>query len=65
MTFVGYAPVVAISALTGKKVDRVWEVIDRAYEGYSRMIPTSQLNAWLAEIRETAIPFRRARPSCA
>ena len=53
MTFVGYAPVVAISALTGKKVDRVWEVIDRAYEGYSRMIPTSQLNAWLAEIRET------------
>ena len=53
MTFVGYAPVIAVSALTGKKVDRVWEVIDRAYEGYSRVIPTSQLNAWLAEIRET------------
>ncbi len=53
MTFVSYAPVIAISALTGKKVDRVWEVIDRAYEGYSKVFSTSKLNAWLADIRET------------
>ncbi len=52
MTFVGYAPVVAISALTGKKVDRVWEAINKAYESYSKVIPTSQLNNFLAEIRE-------------
>lgn len=53
MTFVGYAPVIAISALTGRKVERVWEVIDQAYAGYTRTIPTNQLNTWLAEIRET------------
>lgn len=53
MVFVGYAPVIAISALTGKKVDRVWEVIDQAYAGYSTMIPTNQLNTWLGDIRET------------
>ncbi|MDO4290622.1 MAG: ribosome biogenesis GTPase Der [Eggerthellaceae bacterium] len=53
MTFVGYAPVIAISALTGKKVDRVWEVIDQTYAGYTRELSTSQLNAWLADIRET------------
>lgn len=53
MTFVGYAPVIAISALTGKKVDRVWEVIDQVYAGYTRELSTSQLNAWLADIRET------------
>ncbi|WP_165053502.1 MULTISPECIES: ribosome biogenesis GTPase Der [unclassified Adlercreutzia] len=53
MTFVGYAPVIAVSALTGKKVDRVWDVIDQAYAGYSTEISTSQLNAWLAGIRET------------
>ncbi|MBQ9954036.1 MAG: ribosome biogenesis GTPase Der [Eggerthellaceae bacterium] len=53
MTFVGYAPVVAISALTGKKVDRVWEVIDQAYAAYSRVIPTNQLNTFLSQIRES------------
>ena len=52
MTFVGYAPVIAISALTGKKVDRVWEVIDQAYASYSKTIPTNQLNTFLAGIRE-------------
>ena len=53
MTFVGYAPVVAISALTGKSVHRIWGAIDKAYANYSKTIPTNQLNAWLAEIRET------------
>ena len=53
MTFVGYAPVVAISALTGKKVDRIWEAIDKAYENFSQTIPTNKLNTWLSGIRET------------
>ena len=53
MTFVGYAPVVAISALTGKKVDRIWEAIDQAYANYCQTIPTNRLNTWLADIRET------------
>mgnify|MGYP002762031695 FL=1 len=52
MTFVGYAPVIAISALTGKKVDRVWGAIDQAYENFSKTLPTNQLNTWLSGIRE-------------
>lgn len=52
MMFVGYAPVIAVSALTGKKVDRIWDVIDKVYANYSRTIPTSQLNTFLAGIRE-------------
>lgn len=52
MMFVGYAPVIAISALTGKKVDRVWEAIDGCYAAYGRKIPTNRLNTWLTEIRE-------------
>lgn len=52
LTFVGYAPVIAISALTGKKVDRIWEAIDVAYDNFSQTIPTNRLNTWLAEIRE-------------
>lgn len=53
MTFVGYAPVIAISALTGKKVDRIWTALDTAYENFSQSIPTNKLNTWLADIRET------------
>ncbi len=53
MMFVGYAPVIAISALTGKNVHRIWDAIDTAFENFSKTIPTNRLNAWLAEIRET------------
>lgn len=53
MTFVGYAPVVAISALTGKKVDRIWEAVDAVYANFSQTIPTNKLNTWLSGIRET------------
>ena len=52
MMYVGYAPVVAISALTGKNVHRIWGAIDTAYANYSKSIATNKLNAWLAEIRE-------------
>ena len=52
MTFVGYAPVVATCALTGKSVHRIWEAVDVAYENFCKNIPTNQLNVWLGEIRE-------------
>ncbi len=53
MTFVGYAPVVATCALTGKKVDRIWDAVDKAYAGFSQTIFTNKLNSWLSSIRET------------
>ena len=53
MTFVGYAPVVATCALTGKKVDRIWDAVDKAYAGFSQAISTNKLNSWLSSIRET------------
>ena len=53
MTFVGYAPVVAICALTGKKVDRIWSLIDEAYANYAKTIPTAQLNSFLSGIHES------------
>lgn len=53
MMYVGYAPVVAISALTGKNIQRLWTAIDQAFQNYCQTIPTNQLNVWLAEVRET------------
>lgn len=52
LMFVGYAPTVAISALSGKKVGRIWDAVDEAYQNFSQTIPTSKLNAWLQEVRE-------------
>lgn len=52
LMFVGYAPVVAISALSGKNVHRIWKAIDESYANYSKTISTSRLNNWLQDIRD-------------
>ena len=53
LTFVGFAPIVSMSALTGKNVQRIWDVIDTSYDHFAGTIPTSKLNNWLTEIRES------------
>jgi ribosome-associated GTPase EngA len=50
--FVGYAPVLRISALTGKGVHRIFDAVDRVYGNYMREISTSTLNKLLTELRE-------------
>ena len=61
MTFVGYAPVVTISALTGKRVDRVWSALNKAYANYTQVIPTNRLNTWLGGIREEGHTVRKGK----
>ena len=50
--FVGFAPVLKISALTGRGVDRIWSAIDLAYANYTREISTSALNKLLTDMRD-------------
>ncbi len=52
LNFVGYAPVLKISALTGRGVSRIWDAVDVAFANYSQEISTSQLNKLLTEMRE-------------
>lgn len=52
MMFVGFAPVISISALTGKGVSRIWGAVDTAFENYSKRVSTSKLNIWLEGLRE-------------
>lgn len=61
MTFVGYAPKVSAVAKTGKNAENVWLALDRAYENYCKTLPTSALNNWLAEIRETGHTISKGR----
>lgn len=52
LTFVSYAPVQAISALTGRSVHRLWDIIDAVDANHAKHVSTSKLNAFLAEIRD-------------
>lgn len=51
--FIGYAPVVRVSALKGTGVHKVLPMVRTVYEGYTRTISTSKLNALLTELRAT------------
>lgn len=51
LMFVGYAPVIALSALTGKNLQNIWAHINHAYQNYTGSIPTNKLNVWLEDIR--------------
>jgi GTP-binding protein len=50
--FISFAPVVRVSALTGRGQDKIWDAVDAAYASYKRTISTSQLNKLLTELRD-------------
>ena len=43
-------PVVTLSALDGKGVDRLMQAVTSAYEVWNKRVPTAALNRWLEEI---------------
>lgn len=49
LAYMPYAPVLFISAQTGQRVDKLFELIGAVYEQNHMRIPTGQLNAILAE----------------
>ncbi|MBR2682123.1 MAG: ribosome biogenesis GTPase Der [Atopobiaceae bacterium] len=53
MTFAPWAPSLNISALTGRAIDKVFEVTVRVAENRSQQIPTPKLNTLLTQLRET------------
>ncbi len=53
----GHVPVASVSALTGQRVLRVFELVDRVYEQWTRRIPTSKVNEFLDQaLRELPPP---------
>ncbi len=51
-----YSPVLKTSALTGKKVGRIFDLVDKVYENYTRKIKTKELNRFLDEIKKKNPP---------
>ena len=52
----GYCPVLKLSAFTGKGIPKLFKVIDRIYENYSRKIKTNELNNFLNQIKKKNPP---------
>lgn len=62
--FASWAPVLAISAKTGSKLNRLPALVARALANRRTRVPTGQLNRWLAEWQaEHPPPSRRGRSS--
>ena len=47
-SFMSYAPMLFVSALTGQRVDKLYELINHVAEQNARRIPTGMLNDMLA-----------------
>ncbi len=50
------APLITVSAKTGRGLDRLHEAIMRAYEMWNRRVTTAQLNRWLSGMMEAHPP---------
>ena len=58
---VNYAPVLTISALTGKKVGKIFDAVERVEENFRKKISTGKLNRFLEELTKRYPPpvYRR------
>jgi len=54
--FLGFAPAATISALTGQRVHKVFEMVDEVYDQYQRRIGTGQLNKIFERALEKNVP---------
>ncbi len=58
---VDYAPVLTISALTGKKVGKIFDAVERVEENFRKRLSTGKLNRFLEELTKRHPPpvYRR------
>lgn len=61
MDFVAYAPLLFISALTGKKVIKILDMAEEVYNNGKKRISTSRLNEFLNRVNENHPPLSRKK----
>jgi GTP-binding protein len=61
LDFVNYAPLLSISALTGKRVVKILEIAEEVYRNGCQKIQTSRLNKFLAWMNERHPPLSRSK----
>jgi GTPase len=61
--FLSFAPVLTVSARTGRRVDRIFSVVEGVYRQFAQRIGTGPLNRILeTAIQKNAPPLHRGRP---
>ncbi len=61
MKFLDYAPVVRISALTGERVSKLLETVDRVADARRRRVPSAELNRLVAAVTAANPPVSPGR----
>lgn len=63
MKFLAYAPIVYCSAITGSRVQRIFQLIDQTYESFKLRVPTGELNRFFNEMmRYHPPPVHKGKP---
>lgn len=57
--FASHLPLLRVSALTGRGIDRILPLVDNAFSEWNRRIPTPVLNDFLAEAKSKVAPPRK------
>lgn len=61
--FLEFAPIIFVSALSGQRVSKIFDLVDRVYAQYTRRVETGELNRKIREIIEAnPPPGRESRP---
>jgi GTP-binding protein len=64
LKYLDFAPIISVSALTGQRVIKIFDLIDAVHEQYTKRVTTSELNVHLEKITERMPPSRyRNRPN--
>jgi len=61
LDFINYAPLLTVSALTGKRVTQILDLSEKVYQNGLKKIGTSSLNKFLASVQKTNPPLSNAR----
>ncbi|MBM4342391.1 MAG: ribosome biogenesis GTPase Der [Deltaproteobacteria bacterium] len=62
LPFLEYVPRVFISARTGQRVERLFEVVHATFDNFNRRVPTWQFNRWLMALQQRVqAPTHRGR----
>lgn len=58
--FLAYAPIITISAKTGKRVQKIFSIVDEVYKEYKTRVSTSEVNSIIeAAVEKTPPPYHK------
>lgn len=63
MPFMAFAPVIFVSALSGQRVHKIFEYVDRAFDQFNMRISTAETNRFLEQaLGQHSPPMHKKRP---